>query len=95
MQREDYKDFIKFKEHGFGLSDFEFLKLAGRIVYRVINGDALATMKELPDESIALVVTSSPYWNMADYGVEGQLGQTNYEDYLEQMVPIWKETHRF
>lgn len=64
------------------------------LVNKIILGDALKTLKKIPDQSIALGVTSPPYWNMADYGVEGQIGQTDYEDYLEDMVPIWKETLR-
>lgn len=37
-------------------------------------GDALATLRTLPDESVHCCVTSPPYWGLRDYGVPGQLG---------------------
>lgn len=61
---------------------------------RVIQGDSLEVMRELPDECVALAVTSPPYWNVKDYEMEGQIGQTSYEEYLQELVPIWEETKR-
>jgi len=61
---------------------------------RIIQGDALETLRKLPDECIALAVTSPPYWNAVDYGVEGQIGQTDYEQYLEDVLKVWVETER-
>jgi DNA modification methylase len=63
-------------------------------INKVIQGDALQTLKKFPDECISLVVTSPPYWNIIDYGIDGQIGQTNYEDYLQQLLPVWIETNR-
>ena len=63
-------------------------------VDRIISGDALETLSKLPNECVALVVTSPPYWNVVDYGIEGQIGQTSYEGYLEQMIEVWRETER-
>lgn len=60
----------------------------------VINDDALRVLSGLPSSCIALAVTSPPYWNTVDYGVDGQLGQTTYKEYLDQLVEIWRETAR-
>ena len=38
---------------------------------RLLRGDALACLHDLPDESVHCVVTSPPYWGLRDYGVEG------------------------
>lgn len=35
--------------------------------HKIIIGDARG-MKEVPDESVHLVVTSPPYWQLKDYG---------------------------
>ena len=53
-------------------------------------------MDEVPDSSIRLIVTSPPYYNVKDYGDQDQIGlsSTSYEDYIESMVPIWKECER-
>lgn len=52
-------------------------------------------MIEIEDESIGLVVTSPPYWNIKDYGIDGQLGygQTLHE-YLRDLFRVWKECYR-
>ncbi|MEJ5304773.1 MAG: DNA methyltransferase [Ignavibacteria bacterium] len=61
---------------------------------KVIIGDS-RKMVEISDESIGLVVTSPPYWNIKDYGIDGQLGygQTLYE-YLKDLYRVWKECYR-
>ena len=53
--------------------------------HKYILGDSRA-MKELPDESVNLVVTSPPYWNLKDYeGGSEEIGQgsSSYEEYLQ------------
>jgi DNA modification methylase len=34
----------------------------------VYNGEALATLRELPDDCVDCIVTSPPYWGLRDYG---------------------------
>jgi len=63
-------------------------------VNKIINDDALNALGRLPSECVALAVTSPPYWNIVDYGIKGQIGQTSYEEYLSDLLPIWKETER-
>ncbi len=60
----------------------------------IVCDDARSVLRRLPKACIALVVTSPPYWNAVDYGVEGQIGQSSYEQYIADMVPIWQETAR-
>ena len=40
--------------------------------HRIIIGDA-RTMTEVPDRSVHLVVTSPPYWQLKDYGGDGEI----------------------
>jgi len=41
------------------------------------------------------VVTSPPYWNLRDYGTEGQLGlEPTYEDYVQHIVEVCRELWR-
>lgn len=35
---------------------------------KILQGDAMAMLKQLPDESINCVMTSPPYWALRDYG---------------------------
>jgi len=65
-----------------------------KMANKIICGDAAETLSKLPEESIHLVVTSPPYWNLVDYGVEGQIGQSNYETYIEDLLKVWIEVER-
>lgn len=66
----------------------------GKWLNKIMQGDALCMLRKLPSDCVALIVTSPPYWNIVDYRVEGQIGQTSYEQYLADMLDVWKETCR-
>ncbi len=66
----------------------------GACINQIVNDDALHALRRLPDECVALAVTSPPYWNVKDYDVDGQVGQTDYASYIDDLVPIWRETLR-
>lgn len=60
----------------------------------IINGDS-RKMKELEDESLHLVVTSPPYWQLKDYGSENQVGYNDsYENYINNLNLVWSQAHR-
>jgi site-specific DNA-methyltransferase (adenine-specific) len=40
----------------------------------IVTGDALTTLRELPESAVDCVVTSPPYFQLRDYAAEGQLG---------------------
>jgi len=61
---------------------------------KVIIGDS-RNMIEVPDESIGLVVTSPPYWNIKDYRQNGQIGYgQSLHEYLKDLYRVWKECLR-
>jgi modification methylase len=62
---------------------------------RLINGDA-RELSFLNDESIHLVVTSPPYWNLKRYNENpDQLGHVNdYESFLGELEKVWQEVFR-
>jgi len=52
-------------------------------------------MTEVPDESVHLVVTSPPYWQLKDYGNGQQIGfDDSYETYINNLNLVWSECHR-
>src|SRR3990167_5831223 len=62
---------------------------------KIIQGDSLEILKTFPDESIDCCITSPPYWNLRDYGVEGQLGlEKTPEEYVAKMVEVFREVKR-
>lgn len=63
------------------------------IIIQRISADA----RTIPIEANAadVVITSPPYWNLRDYGVEGQLGQESTpEEYIKNLIDCLKEWKR-
>ena len=62
---------------------------------KILCGDALEVLKEVPDESVDTIITSPPYWGLRDYGVEGQIGlEKTLDEYLNKMLLITAELKR-
>lgn len=62
--------------------------------HKVIFGDS-RKMKQIPDKSVQLIVTSPPYWQLKDYGSEDQIGfNDSYEEYINNLNLVWKECYR-
>ncbi len=57
--------------------------------YRYMKQDALSFLKELPDNSVKLIVTSPPYNIGKEYEVA-----TSLTDYLDNLKPIIQEMYR-
>lgn len=64
-------------------------------------------MVELSDNSVHLIVTSPPYFNIKDYSLDGyqkskriakacgQIGDiSDYKKYIDEMLKVWKECER-
>jgi site-specific DNA-methyltransferase (adenine-specific) len=41
---------------------------------KILCGDAVQMLRNLPARSVHTCVTSPPYWMLRDYGVTGQIG---------------------
>ena len=63
--------------------------------HRLINGDA-RDLSFTGDESVHLVVTSPPYWNLKRYNENpGQLGHIqDYESFLGELEKVWRHVFR-
>jgi len=62
--------------------------------HRIIFGSSLA-LPEIAPESIHLVVTSPPYWQLKDYGSEQQVGYAQtWEEYIRSLNTVWQECNR-
>lgn len=61
----------------------------------LINGDA-RDLSFVNDESVHLVITSPPYWNLKRYNDSpAQMGHINdYEEFLKELSHVWKEVYR-
>lgn len=67
-------------------------------LHTIFQGDA-REMAEVPDESVHLVVTSPPYFDLIDYenstGSDDQLGNLrDYERFLAELRKVWERCYR-
>jgi site-specific DNA-methyltransferase (adenine-specific) len=59
----------------------------------IINGDSLYLAKEIPDNSINLIITSPPYYKQRDYGM-GIGNENEFEEYIENLCKLFHECVR-
>ena len=71
------------------------------MTYRILHGDVLDRLRELPDEHFHCCCTSPPYWGLRRYLPEGhpdedaQIGmEATPEEYVERMVVVFREVRR-
>ena len=65
-----------------------------KTTHKVIIGDSRA-MAEIPDESVQIIVTSPPYWQIKDYGDARQIGfNDSYDEYIAHLNTVWAECYR-
>ena len=63
--------------------------------YEVLLGDCIESMKQLPDESVDMCVTSPPYYGLRNYDNEDQIGlEATMGEYISNMVAVFTEVHR-
>lgn len=59
------------------------------------HGKALDIARELPSSSVDYIVTSPPYYNLRDYGVDGQYGlEATPAEYVANLCELFKELRR-
>jgi hypothetical protein len=61
----------------------------------VLQGDATQVLRELPSNAVHGAITSPPYYQVRDYGVDGQLGQeATVEQYVDNLLEVVDLTMR-
>lgn len=62
---------------------------------KILVGDVQQRLSDIADGSVQCCVTSPPYWGLRDYGHDGQLGlERTPDDYVDNMVAVFREVHR-
>ncbi len=65
-----------------------------KTLHRIFIGDS-RNMADIHNESVHLIITSPPYWQLKDYGNGKQIGfNDTYEEYINNLNLVWNECHR-
>ncbi|MCA4078758.1 site-specific DNA-methyltransferase [Pseudomonas kurunegalensis] len=63
--------------------------------HRILVGDCIEMMRNLPDQSVHTCITSPPYFGLRDYGVDGQIGlEASPREFIERLVAVFREVRR-
>ncbi len=58
----------------------------------ILHGDVFACLESINDNTIAVAITSPPYWKQRDYGFKGQVGQESTpEEYIGRLLVIFSK----
>lgn len=61
----------------------------------ILVGDSRELLKNIPDQTFQMCVTSPPYWGLRDYGIDGQIGAEKTVDaYYDDLVALFREVRR-
>lgn len=64
-------------------------------INKIYQEPCLETLKSMPDCYLDCVITSPPYWQLRDYGYNGQWGlEPTYQQYLEHLWEMMDEIYR-
>ena len=62
---------------------------------KILVGDCLDRLKEVPDQTAQTCVTSPPYFGLRDYGMDGQIGlEATPDEFVAKMVEVFREVRR-
>jgi site-specific DNA-methyltransferase (adenine-specific) len=62
---------------------------------KILQGNCLDKLKDLPEQSVNTCITSPPYWGLRDYGEGEQLGlEETPEEFVDNLVKVFREVKR-
>lgn len=61
-------------------------------IVQILQGDCFELIKQQPDNSVDLVITSPPYVDIVNYGKKVTVKST--DTYVDWILPLFKEIHR-
>ena len=65
------------------------------MINKIHNEPCLETLKKMPNDFLDCVISSPPYWQLRDYGYDGQWGlEPTFNEYLEHLWEMMDEIYR-
>jgi DNA modification methylase len=64
-------------------------------INKIYNEPCLETLKKMPNDFLDCVISSPPYWQLRDYGYNGQWGlEPTFQEFLEHLWEMMDEIYR-
>lgn len=61
----------------------------------IFQGDCLSGLRQIPDGTVNICVTSPPYFGLRDYGHDGQIGlEPTPDEFVAALVGVFREVRR-
>lgn len=65
------------------------------MINQIHNEPCLDTLKKMPNDFLDCVISSPPYWQLRDYGYDGQWGlEPTFKEFLEHLWQMMDEIYR-
>jgi DNA modification methylase len=65
------------------------------MINQIHNEPCLETLKKMPNDYLDCVITSPPYWQLRDYGYDGQWGlEPTFQEFLKHLWEMMDEIYR-
>jgi len=62
---------------------------------KIYNMDVMKALKQMPDKSVDMQITSPPYWGLRNYDIDGQIGlEKTFDLYIKKLCDIFDEVKR-
>ncbi|RLG21054.1 site-specific DNA-methyltransferase [Candidatus Micrarchaeota archaeon] len=66
-----------------------------KFLNKLLVGDSAELLKEIPNDSIHMIITSPPYFQQRDYGIKEAIGnEKEVEEYIDNLIKVFKECVR-
>lgn len=64
--------------------------MLNQVKHQLYFKDCIEGVKNLPDSSLNLILSGPPYYNHSKHPDEGELKKEHYQDFINEISPVWK-----
>ena len=77
------------KKHYKNIEKEEKIECRAKVIF-----DTSEKMDKVKDETVQLIVTSPPYWDLKNYYKQNQIGKEDYGTYSKRIETVWRECYK-
>lgn len=77
------------KKHYKNIEKEEKIECRAKVIF-----DTSEKMDKVKDETVQLIVTSPPYWDLKNYYKQNQIAKEDYGTYSKRIETVWRECYK-